>query len=220
MSLPEIDTASVEFGSPVTLENLKDGRLEVMFGHYISAILKDIKDPDTLARKRRKILLDMVFEPQHGRDYAIVDMEMVCSCLAFKSMKTSFFISGSDSTAAMEEQEVEDSLDEPLTRDPVATHAIAMGSMLNGAVDEAFKIELQRVAANIRDPNTEQSTKRKLRVLFSFAPSEMRNYAGVSVAVSSSCSGHNSRLLTSLVISVEDGVITAHERYVEQGKLF
>ena len=211
---------TANLGSQVTLASIKEGKFDRLFTHAVSAVLKNIKDPKTPARKARRITLKMEFEPQSGRDYAIAKIAMTGNCFGdFKASERGFFISGSGSTAAMQEQP-DDMDEEEECTSPDTAHSITLSNIIEGAVDEAFQVELQKVAANIRDPNTEQTAKRKLSVTFVFAPREQRNYAGVRAAIASSCSGHNSPLISSLVISVDQGVITAHERIVDQGSLF
>lgn len=218
---PTETTATVDLGHKVTLSNLLNGRLETLFSHYISAILQSIKDPDTSPQSSRRIKLELELEPQHGRDYALATISMQCTCLQhIKPMKAGFFMAGSADNPQIEEQPTEEEND-PLHRASNTAHAISLSSLVNGAVDEAFQDELLEVVRNIRDVNKEQSAKRKLTVLFTFAASEARNYAGIRVAVGSSCTGHNSPLMSSLIISItEGGVITAREQYIEQGRLF
>jgi hypothetical protein len=219
---PATDTkVSANLGQSITLGSLLNGRLETQFSHYISAILRAIRDTDTPAQRVRKIDLTMEIEPQNGRNYALATVALGCNCCDdFKSMVVGLFLNGSGTTATAIEQPIDGDSDNNIGRAPDTTHAIALSSLVAGAVDEAFQCELQEVVANIRNPNKVQSTKRKLKIAFRFTPSEQRNYSGLKVTVSSSCTGHNEPLISSLIISAHEGQITAHEQYIEQGNLF
>ena len=214
------EKVTANLGSRVTLGSLLEGRLEVLFHHYVSAILANIRDTDTLPTAMRSITLGMTFEPKNGREYAIADITMKCSCFGhIAPMKVGFYITGRGTTAAMQEQPG-DFLVEPLARSAGTAHSISMAGLYRGGVDELFQQELQLVAANIRDVNKVQSAKRTLSVKFSFKPSEGRNYAGLGIKVASSCTGHNEPLLSALYIENQQGVITAREQFVEQKTLF
>lgn len=55
-----------------------------------------------------------------------------------------------------------------------------------GAVAEKFQDELQKVIANILDPNTEAKTRRKITLVFDFEPNpENRDMCGFSVSAES-----------------------------------
>ena len=62
---------------------------------------------------------------------------------------------------------------------------MTLTNIARGAAAELFAEELAKVLANIQDPNTESSPKRKILLTFTFDPSKSRNEAVVSVDATS-----------------------------------
>jgi len=62
---------------------------------------------------------------------------------------------------------------------------LKLETLQNGAVLEAFEVELQNVLDNIQDPNTKPDGVRELSVKLKFKPSKDRNYTSLTYAVAS-----------------------------------
>ncbi len=56
-----------------------------------------------------------------------------------------------------------------------------LSTLADGAVQERFQIELERVLANLMDPNTDHKKKRKLQLTLTFQTDERRNLSSVDV---------------------------------------
>jgi hypothetical protein len=52
--------------------------------------------------------------------------------------------------------------------------SVNLGSIARGAAMEIFELEIAKIAANIADPNTKASKKRKLTLEFTFTPDSDR----------------------------------------------
>lgn len=64
-----------------------------------------------------------------------------------------------------------------------------MGNLCRGAALEMFEKLLPEILANIRNPNTKATAKRKLALEFTFEPNEERNYAEVTITPTLKMSG-------------------------------
>lgn len=64
-----------------------------------------------------------------------------------------------------------------------------MGNLCKGAALEMFEKLLPEILANIRNPNTKATAKRKLSLEFIFQPNEERNYADVTITPTIKMSG-------------------------------
>lgn len=58
---------------------------------------------------------------------------------------------------------------------------ISLDNIAHGAAKEAFEYELQKVMANIADPNTDAKAKRKITLEFTYSPTEDRAAATVAI---------------------------------------
>ena len=63
---------------------------------------------------------------------------------------------------------------------------INLETFAKGAFSAQVNRELQKVAANIQDPNTDAKAKRKISVVIEFKPNEERDFGTVSVHASAS----------------------------------
>jgi hypothetical protein len=67
----------------------------------------------------------------------------------------------------------------------------SLATIADGAVDEAFQIELQKVLLNIADPNTDPSAKREINLKIVFAPiGEEREEVRVGIQCSTKTTSH------------------------------
>lgn len=62
---------------------------------------------------------------------------------------------------------------------------LKLETLQNGAVLEAFEVELQNVLDNIQDPNTRPDGVREVSVKLKFKPSKDRNYTSLTYSVTS-----------------------------------
>ncbi|MHC1788257.1 hypothetical protein [Solidesulfovibrio sp.] len=62
---------------------------------------------------------------------------------------------------------------------------LKLETLQNGAVLEAFEVELQNVLDNIQDPNTKPDGVREVSVRLKFKPSKDRNYTSLTYSVAS-----------------------------------
>lgn len=62
---------------------------------------------------------------------------------------------------------------------------LKLETLQNGAVLEAFEVELQNVLDNIQDPNTKPDGVREVSVKLKFKPSKDRNYTSLTYSVTS-----------------------------------
>jgi hypothetical protein len=67
----------------------------------------------------------------------------------------------------------------------MAQQKITFSTLANGAVEERFQQELQKVFENILDPNTEWKGKRNLTLTLTITPTEGRTMNGVEFSVKS-----------------------------------
>lgn len=62
---------------------------------------------------------------------------------------------------------------------------LKLETLQNGAVLEAFEVELQNVLDNIQDPNTKPDGAREVTVKLKFKPNKDRNYTSLTYSVTS-----------------------------------
>lgn len=62
---------------------------------------------------------------------------------------------------------------------------IRLESLADGSISERFNQELQKVLANIADPNTAAKTVRKISITLSIKPNDNREMAEVSIQATS-----------------------------------
>ncbi len=62
---------------------------------------------------------------------------------------------------------------------------VTLSSLCDGAVEEMFQAELQKVMKNIADPNTAPAAVREIRLSIQIRPSKAREVADVIVSPSS-----------------------------------
>lgn len=67
---------------------------------------------------------------------------------------------------------------------------LMLSTLADGAVELRFQEELEKLLANVDDPNTDAEKRRDLVVKLSFAPSKSRREIEVSIEVSSKLAPH------------------------------
>lgn len=88
----------------ITLENLVSGAVNEAFEHELSAVLRNMLDPNTIAIEKRKLTIDMAISPSSDRSYATVTIRVRSSCGGHNTpIETSILVSGgSDHAVATE----------------------------------------------------------------------------------------------------------------------
>lgn len=69
---------------------------------------------------------------------------------------------------------------------------VKLDSLGNGAVLERFDAELDKVLANIADPNTKAEAVREITVKLRIKPSAQRNHASLEIVTASKLAPYNS----------------------------
>ncbi len=87
-----------------------------------------------------------------------------------------------------------------------------LDELMDGALTERFNREFKRVLSNIFDPNTQAKTKREICLKIVIAPSESRDSAVFSLAVTSKVAPAANVAQTVFLDMDDDGRITATER--------
>jgi len=96
---------------------------------------------------------------------------------------------------------------------------MTLGEIGNGALEERFQVELQRVLNNIADPNTDVKAKRVITVQVTFRPGKNRDDAAIDVRCSSKLAGITS-VESMVFIGRRDGKVVAVENDIKQSGLF
>ncbi len=87
----------------------------------------------------------------------------------------------------------------------------SLSEMANGAVNERFNYELQKVVENICDPNTDPKKKRKITLTMVIEPDAKREQAHISIETKTTLAPYQPDL-TTLIIGVDkNGQQTARE---------
>lgn len=87
----------------------------------------------------------------------------------------------------------------------------SLSEMANGAVNERFNYELQKVVENICDPNTDPKKKRKITLTMVIEPDAKREQAHISIETKTTLAPAQPDL-TTLIIGVDkNGQQTARE---------
>lgn len=87
----------------------------------------------------------------------------------------------------------------------------SLSEMANGAVNERFNYELQKVVENICDPNTDPKKKRKITLTMVIEPDAKREQAHISIETKTTLAPAQLDL-TTLIIGVDkNGQQTARE---------
>lgn len=88
---------------------------------------------------------------------------------------------------------------------------MALATMANGALEELFKHELDKVVENIVDPNTSEKAKRKITLEIEFKPTDdNRDLIGVEIKTKTSLAPTNG-VQTKMVLGLDGDVVVAGE---------
>lgn len=96
---------------------------------------------------------------------------------------------------------------------------VTLDTIGGGALRELFEAELNRVLANITDPNTDETTKRTIALTVTFKPNSDRDIADVDLACSSKLAGIT-KVRTRLYVGRQQGKLIAIESDPRQTTLF
>ncbi len=88
----------------------------------------------------------------------------------------------------------------------------SLDQVMNGAVNERFKTELEKVWKNIFDPNTNPEQKRSVTLTFTFKPNQNRDAASMSFNVNSKIASPIPVQQTVLMYQRDDGSVVVTER--------
>lgn len=97
--------------------------------------------------------------------------------------------------------------------------SVTLDTIGGGALAEMFAAELNRVIANIDDPNTDTKTKRQITIAVSFSPNRDRDKVKVDLKVGSKLAGIQT-VETDIYVGRHLGKLVAVESDTRQGKLF
>lgn len=90
------------------------------------------------------------------------------------------------------------------------TQSIDLNKFADGAIAQKVERELERVIANIHDPNTEPEKKRKITITLTLSADEKREYIDTEVEVKSSLVPSKSAS-AKMIMGKHDGKLTARE---------
>ena len=92
-------------------------------------------------------------------------------------------------------------------------------TLVGGAVPELFDRELQRVLANINDPNTKAKAKRTISLKVTIAPYKDRSGADLAVECTSKIAPVDAAE-GRIYIADRNGKLSAHTADLDQGQLY
>lgn len=87
----------------------------------------------------------------------------------------------------------------------------SLSEMANGAVNERFNYELQKVVENICDPNTDPKKKRKITLTMVIEPDAKREQAHISIETKTTLCPAQPELTTIIIGVDKNGQQTARE---------
>lgn len=96
---------------------------------------------------------------------------------------------------------------------------VTLDTIGGGALSELFAAELERVLANIADPNTDAEAKREIAIRVSFKSKKDREVADVDIKCSSKLAGIIT-VSTQLFMGRQNGKLVAVENDPRQSNLF
>ena len=96
---------------------------------------------------------------------------------------------------------------------------VTLYTLANGAAAELFEAELERIVANIQDPNTEPDAVREINLRIKIKPDNERRAGAVSVQVISK-TGPSKGVGTMFWFGKKQGKYIAVENNPQQGVLF
>lgn len=97
--------------------------------------------------------------------------------------------------------------------------SVTLDTIGGGALAELFGAELDRILANIADPNTDAVAKRQITIVASFKPNKDRDIADVELKCNSKLAGIMT-VSTRLFMGKQRGKLVAVESDPKQSGLF
>lgn len=95
---------------------------------------------------------------------------------------------------------------------------VTLSNLAQGAAVEVFDHELTKVLANIKDPNSDPKTKRKITLVVEFAPFADRSGSEISVSVASKLTPVKA-VRSNLFVGVSEGEFKAYSQDIRQQEL-
>ena len=87
----------------------------------------------------------------------------------------------------------------------------SLDELMDGALTERFNYEMERVLANVFDPNTNPKAKRKIQIIINITPNERRDAAEFKVEVKSTVASPVPVTQTVFLDVDDNGNVTATE---------
>lgn len=214
--------------SNIRLEGLLNGKVSALFSCELAHVLLNIADLNNLANAERTISVVMGIKPNENRDIAEVKVSVSSSCNSHsKPLITSFLIGETARTIEAVERYSPprdgegNPFEEPIEPPDSVACNITLENLFNGAVSETFDHVLSEVLMNIADVNNQALAVRKISIKTAIKPSETRDYATITVKVTSSSNGQTRPILTGMMIQRRADLVIATERATpEQMSLF
>lgn len=92
----------------------------------------------------------------------------------------------------------------------MSQHSIDLNTFADGAVAQKVERELEKVIANIHDPNTEADKKRKITITLTLSSDDKREYIDTEVEVKSTLVATKTAS-AKMIIGKQDGKLAARE---------
>ena len=86
-----------------------------------------------------------------------------------------------------------------------------LDELMDGALTERFNLEMERVLANVFDPNTDAKAKRQIQIVIDIKPNERRDAAEFKVDVKSKIAAPVAMAQTVFLHMDDHGNVTATE---------
>lgn len=97
---------------------------------------------------------------------------------------------------------------------------MGLASVCGGALEEKFQMALQKVAANINDPNTNALAKRTITLTVEFEPNKGRSNAAIIVQATTKLAPHSKvESVAFFQFNTQTGDFTVQEHNPKQGAL-
>lgn len=214
--------------SNIRIEGLLNGKVSELFNCEMGHVLLNIADVNNIADAERSISVSLTIKPNENRDIAEVKVGVSSSCNNHsKPLMTSFLIGETARTIEAVERyssprdgqgnPVEESIETP----EGVICSMTLDNIFDGAVSETFDHVLSEVLLNISDMNNQALAPRKISVKASIKPSQTRDYATLTVKVTSSSNGQTRPIVTGMMIQRSADHVVATERAIpEQIGLF
>lgn len=78
--------------SGLSLDNIGLGALKEQFGIELQKVLENISDPNTDAKKARKVTISVTLKPNEKRNIAMMSLQAKCSLVPSGAIETEIYI--------------------------------------------------------------------------------------------------------------------------------